>query len=79
MSPKYEEGDLLWIHPDVATPIGQDALIVMKDDTAFVKRLVKRTPSHLIVRQFGDQPGELPPIPIDDIRSIHRVVGSWNR
>ncbi len=79
MEPAYDEGDTLWIHPGLPVPAGQDALIVMNDAAALVKRVVRKTETHLIVRQFGDSPGELPPIPLTEIRSIHRIVGAWNR
>lgn len=79
MEPAYDEGDTLWIHPGLPVPAGHDALIVMNDDAALVKRVVRKTDTHLVVRQFGDSPRELPPIPLRDIRSIHRVVGAWNR
>jgi phage repressor protein C with HTH and peptisase S24 domain len=78
MEPRFQEGCILWIHPGLPTPVGKDVLVTLKDDRAFVKRLVKKTATHLIVAQFGDEPGELPPIPIESVRSIHRIVGSWD-
>ncbi len=78
MYPRYREGTLLWVNPSVPTPIGCDVLGIFHDDRAFVKELTRRTSTHLIVRQYGDEPGELPPIPLSDIRALHRIVGCWH-
>lgn len=62
MEPRYEQGDLITVHPTKPPSNGADVLVLASHPTgetaALVKRLVKVTPSHWIVRQFNP-PGEM--------------------
>jgi len=64
MSPRFEPGDLVFVHPH-RKPMGGDYIIVQEPDTnngeprAFIKRMVKVTGSTLRVQQFN------PPTTID--------------
>lgn len=59
MAPKYEEGDLIYVSPNRPTKSGDDILVEMKPTkpgepgNAYVKRLVSKTPTKLILRQFN--------------------------
>ena len=59
MVPKYEEGDLIYVTPNRPTKAGDDVLIEMKPTTggepgnAYIKRLVSKTPTKLVLKQFN--------------------------
>lgn len=58
MSPRFSPGDLLYIHPGRQPRIGDDVLIELRQTVdgsrpAFVKRLVKRTETEIVVEQFN--------------------------
>jgi phage repressor protein C with HTH and peptisase S24 domain len=59
MSPKYEEGDLVYVSPNRPTKSGDDVLVEMKPKipgeagNAYIKRLVSKTPTKLVLRQFN--------------------------
>jgi phage repressor protein C with HTH and peptisase S24 domain len=59
MAPKYEEGDLVYVSPNRPTKAGDDVLVEMKPKipgepgNAYIKRLVSKTPTKLVLRQFN--------------------------
>lgn len=76
MFPAYESGDPIYINPAIHPRPGDNVLIELhpaRDGTpgaAYVKRLVRRTPSHIIVAQYNP--------PKDDIRfDLARVKTVW--
>ena len=59
MYPKYEEGDLVYVDPHRPTRSGDDVLVEMKPlragepGPAYVKRLVSKTPTKIVLKQFN--------------------------
>lgn len=79
MEPRYHPGELVHIHPGKPLTIGAYVLVQRRPkdgDTpaAVIKRLVKRTSTKIVLEQFNPQ--KTFDIRLDDIVSIHRVVGS---
>lgn len=80
MEPKYEAGEIVFIHPDKPVTPGCYVLvqIVPKEDgsppRAVLKRLVKRSGNKVTLRQF--KPEKDFDLKADEIVSMHRAVGS---
>jgi phage repressor protein C with HTH and peptisase S24 domain len=80
MEPRYYQGELIMIHPGKPLTIGAFVLVQRRPKNdgepprAVIKRLVKRTPTKLVLEQFN--PPKTFEIRTVDIVSIHRVVGS---
>lgn len=77
MSPRFEEGELLFINPHRPARPGDDVLIEMKPNgheagDAFIKRLVKRTPTQWVCRQFNP-PAELS-YPVAEVKHVLRIM-----
>lgn len=58
MYPRFNEGDLIYVHPGRKPRVGDDVLIELMpsadgDRPAFVKRLKKSGPTELLVEQFN--------------------------
>ncbi|MDE2467619.1 MAG: helix-turn-helix transcriptional regulator [Bradyrhizobium sp.] len=72
MEPKYEEGQLLYIHPTMPVRPGSYVVIQLADGRAFVKRLVRKDDEKIVVEQLNPKrnityrPAE--------IRALHRIV-----
>ncbi|WP_207483156.1 S24 family peptidase [Arenibaculum pallidiluteum] len=86
MTPAYEQGDSILVHPTRPPLPGDDVLVVLgaAEDgmyEAMVKRLVAMDHQRLKLRQWNPPPGEEPEfeIPRVDVTGIHLVVGKYNR
>lgn len=73
MSPRFEPGNRLWVHPRRPTKPGDDVVIQLDDERAIVKRLVRKTEKCVVVKQFN--PAKEIQIPKKDIKAIHLIVG----
>lgn len=79
MAPRFEAGWLLHVNPTRPVRRGDNVVVQVRGPDrfapplAYVKVFEARTPSRLIVRQFNP-PGELS-WRLDDVVSVHRVVG----
>lgn len=79
MEPRYHPGELVHIHPGKPLTIGAYVLVQRRPKdgetpAAVIKRLIKRTGTKIVLEQFN--PHKTFDIRLDDIVSIHRVVGS---
>jgi phage repressor protein C with HTH and peptisase S24 domain len=80
MHPRYEPGELAYIHPGKPVTPGAYVLVQMQPGPsepmprAFLKRLVKRSGDRVILEQF--QPKKTFTLKAHEILSMHRVVGS---
>jgi phage repressor protein C with HTH and peptisase S24 domain len=78
MEPKYEEGERLYLDPHRRPAIMDYVVIELKSQEegepgdAFIKRLIRKTPTKYIVQQFNP-PAELE-FNIDEVKNIHRVI-----
>jgi phage repressor protein C with HTH and peptisase S24 domain len=78
MSPRYEEGELVYVSPSRSPAIGDYVVVELHPESregtsrGFIKRLVKRTPTKIILEQFN------PPKQIEfaqtKVKSMHRVI-----
>jgi SOS-response transcriptional repressor LexA len=80
MQPRYEAGELIYVHPGKPVTPGCYVLVQLvpiqegEPPRAVLKRLVKRTGNKVILSQF--QPEKTFELKADEIVSMHRVVGS---
>ncbi|MCC7271421.1 MAG: helix-turn-helix transcriptional regulator [Alphaproteobacteria bacterium] len=76
MEPKYEQGDMLYVHPSRTPRRMSHVVIVKSDDTALVKRLVRADPEEIVVRQYNP-PAEYA-IARREVKAIYLVLGSMD-
>jgi phage repressor protein C with HTH and peptisase S24 domain len=76
MHPMYKHGQTMWIHPHVPPSPGDGVLIVLDDDSAIVKELVRRTDRAITVRRYNPETEDFE-IPRQRVRSIHTIVGVY--
>lgn len=80
-SPRFEEGEIAFVDPNRPPMVGDDVVVYLVDDdgnggdklvAVLIKRLLRRTASHVELRQFN------PPlefrVPAQRISAIHRVL-----
>jgi len=75
VSPKYEDGDPVYVDPKRQPSAGDYVVVQMKGDgkvVALLKELVRRTSDYVELRQL--QPEVTFRIPLSDIRAVHRVI-----
>lgn len=78
MSPKYDPGCLLYIHPNRPHPKGTYVLVHVKSDMGgppcgYIKQFVSLTPTRLILRQLN--PEKEIEFERSQVVAIHRIVG----
>ena len=73
MSPRYEPGEIVYLAPNRWPSRDQDCVIVKKDGEGVLKRFVRREYGKIVLRQLN--PDRELEVGIDDIESIHTVVG----
>ncbi|WND02043.1 S24 family peptidase [Temperatibacter marinus] len=76
MSPKYEDGDLLYIHPNRPFKKGRYVVIETTDQRGYIKQFRKWDETDLIVRQFN--PAKDLRIPRASIERVMLVIGSMD-
>lgn len=75
MVPKFEPGEVAWIHPYRPPAPGDYVIVELADGQAFIKRLVRRTASHVICMQF--EPRREIKYEVKKVRRLYFVVGSY--
>lgn len=78
-SPRFEAGELVFVHPHRPVSIGDDVVVQLLNDDeavscALVKRLLRRTATELHLRQFNPQKDFT--VPINRVRAIHRILNN---
>jgi phage repressor protein C with HTH and peptisase S24 domain len=76
MSPRYEPGDILFMHPTQPPSRGSFVVVELSDQEAYVKQLVSQTAEALVLREFQPAPREFS-VPRSRVKALYRVVGSW--
>ncbi|BBK44039.1 hypothetical protein STVA_40590 [Allostella vacuolata] len=76
MEPKYEQGDMLYVHPTRVPRRMSHVVIVKRDGTALVKRLIRAEVDAVVVRQYNP-PSEYA-IARDEVEAIYLVLGSMD-
>jgi len=77
MEPRYFHGEILHVSTLKPAVVGDFVLIELTNDTALIKRLVRQTPSEIVLEQYN--PPRTFPIPLDQVRHIYRIVGTAER
>ncbi len=77
MSPRYEAGDLIYVHPGRPPRVGDYVVIQLRDRghgarRALIKRLARRTARLLVLEQFN--PSRTKEIPMSQVEAIHRIL-----
>jgi len=78
MEPVYRRGDLVYVRRRIPPRQGDDVILQIKPDQpgeqprCFIKRLVRRTATQIVVEQFNP-PGQIE-YPIDRVYEMHRVM-----
>lgn len=78
MEPRYEEGELVYVHPGKPPSPGCYVVVQLKPDhdggpvEAFIKRLVRRTSEKVVLEQFN--PARTVEIPLGRIYAMHRIL-----
>ena len=79
MSPRFEEGEMIYLNPNRPPIAGDDVVIEMaamiegEAGDCFLKRLVRRTATHLHCRQFNPARDDLR-YPLATIYRVYRVI-----
>lgn len=78
MSPRYEEGELVYATSSRPASIGDYVIIELHpvgDDPVrrgFIKRLAKRTPTRIVCEQFN--PAATMEFEVDRVHAVHRII-----
>jgi phage repressor protein C with HTH and peptisase S24 domain len=81
MSPWRENGDLVYVHPQMPVKINDYVVVQLKQENdggpipAYVKRLVRRTEENLKLLQYNPRKEIL--IPMRKVATIHRIM-DWS-
>lgn len=81
MSPRFEPGERIAVSPRAPVAIGDDVVVQLRGrdgeeeriKMVLVKRLVRRSPTYVELRQFN--PDTIFRVPAERIRRIHKVSG----
>jgi phage repressor protein C with HTH and peptisase S24 domain len=74
MEPALKHGHLGWVHPRKPVKPGDDVVVQLNDGQALVKTLLRRTDTHVVLRQYN--PPKDFKIERGAIKSIHLIVGT---
>jgi len=83
MSPRYEHGDLVLVHPTRPARAGDDVLVILRHNAddgarhAMVKQLIRRDDSAIKLRQFN--PRDEFTVKLEKVSGVHQIVGRYNR
>ena len=76
MSPRYEPGDILFVHPSQPPSRGSFVVVELSDQEAYVKQLVAQTADAITLREYHPALREFS-VPRARVKSVYRVVGTW--
>lgn len=80
MEPRYHPGEMIYVHP--GKPVAQEDYVLVQlnppaegePPRALIKRFVRKTATKIVLEQYN--PPKQLDIPVRDIVSIHKIVGS---
>ena len=77
MSPRFESGDLVYVHPGRPIRPGDDVVVELQSEDGdaspcYVKRVVRRTPLRLVLKQFN--PAREIVFPLELVRNVYRIL-----
>lgn len=78
MAPRFEAGELVFVHPDKPPVTGCDVLVELhghdgQPGPCYIKRLLRRTPTKLVLRQFNPPRDDIE-LPLAKVRVIYRIL-----
>ncbi|HYC05527.1 MAG TPA: S24 family peptidase [Azospirillaceae bacterium] len=78
MSPRYEEGDLVYVHPARPPRSGDDVLIELhgrdgEPGPCYIKRLLRRTPTLIVAAQFNPARDDLE-YELASVRGVFKIM-----
>jgi len=78
MAPRFEAGELVFVHPDKPPVNGCDVLVELhghdgQAGACYIKRLLRRTPSKLVLRQFNPPRDDIE-LPLAKVRVLYRIL-----
>jgi len=79
MAPRYEEGDLVFVHPGRPARPGCDVVVELtgpegEPGQSLLKRLLRRTADRLELSQFNP-PKEFS-VPLKEVKAVHRILSA---
>lgn len=74
MEPRYHQGEIVLVHPGRPAARGAYVVVMLSDDTAILKRLVRQTDDFVEVEQIN--PPEKTRLPRAKVAGVFRVVGT---
>ena len=80
MEPRYHPGELIYVHPGKPVNLGAYVLVQLKPPEegspplALIKKLSRKSATRIVLEQFN--PPRTFDVPVKEIVSIHRIVGS---
>lgn len=82
MSPRYNEGEMIYVHPDLPVVPDNHVLILLgrdedKPQRAILGQYVRHTEKGLLIRQYN--PRRELEIPDEQMVRIDRIVGTWDK
>ncbi len=78
MSPRFEEGELVFVHPGRPATSGCDVIVELHGrdgdpGQCYIKRLVKRTPTRTVLQQFNPARDDIV-FDNDNVRAMYRIL-----
>ena len=78
MSPKFEHGDLVFVHPGRPPQPGNDVIVELYGEhgapgPCYIKRLVRRSPDRIILAQFNPPRDDIA-VDTDRIKAVYRIL-----
>lgn len=80
MEPRYEEGELVYVHPGRPARPGDDVIIEMfngdedgRSGNCYIKRLLKKAGGNYVCRQYNPARDDLV-YPVDRVKKVHRIM-----
>lgn len=73
MAPRFTAGETLYVNPSLPAKSDSDVLVIMPDDTACVRRLVRRRGVMIELRQFN--PPKKITLRADKVKAMHLIIG----
>lgn len=74
MEPRYHQGEIVLVHPGRPVARGAYVVVVLVDDTAILKKLLRQTDDFVEVEQIN--PPDKTRLPRAKVAGVYRVVGT---
>lgn len=78
MSPRFEAGELVFVHPDRPPVSGSDVLVELhgrdgQPGACYIKRLLRRTPTKIVLQQFNPPRDDIE-FALERVRVVYRIL-----